>query len=112
GGGALVTPAAGGDIGPFAAGGCMPRPSHLLLVLVSILYCLGVAMRADTRAVWVDDLSPIAAADWNPDRAAHLIERAGFGETPEAIARLAAMTPRQAVERLVNFDAIDNSGLK
>ena len=33
------------------------------------------------------------------DRAAHLIERAGFGATPEEIARLAAMTPQQAVDR-------------
>ena len=31
-------------------------------------------------------------------RAAHLLERAGFGGTPEEIARLAAMTPRQAVD--------------
>ena len=43
---------------------------------------------------WADDLSPIAAADWSYDRAAHLIERAGFGATPEEVARLAAITSR------------------
>ncbi len=42
---------------------------------------------------WANDLSPIAPADWNDDRAAHLLERAGFGGTPEEVARLAAMTP-------------------
>jgi uncharacterized protein (DUF1800 family) len=57
---------------------------------------------------WTDDLSPIAPADWSSDRAAHLLERAGFGGTPEDIARLAAMTPRQAIDSLVDFEAIRN----
>ena len=35
------------------------------------------------------------------------MERAGFGATPEEIARLAAMTPEQAVNRLVDYDTID-----
>jgi hypothetical protein len=60
---------------------------------------------------WVDDLTPIAAADWSYDRAAHLIERAGFGAAPAEIERLAAMTPRQAVDRLVDYEAIDNRAL-
>ena len=55
---------------------------------------------------WINDLSPIAATDWNYDRAAHLLERAGFGGTPEEIGRLAAMTPRQAVDALVDFESI------
>ena len=55
---------------------------------------------------WANDLSPITAADWNYDRAAHLLERAGFGGTPEEIARLAAMTPQQAVDALVDFESI------
>ncbi|OLD22470.1 MAG: hypothetical protein AUJ01_00340 [Acidobacteria bacterium 13_1_40CM_3_65_5] len=67
---------------------------------------------ADGPATWVDDLSPIAASDWNGDRAAHLIERAGFGATPDDVARLAAMTPKQAVSSLVDYDAIDNRALK
>ena len=65
----------------------------------------------DTPAAWTNDLSPIAPADWSYDRAAHLIERAGFGATPEEIARLAAMTPQQAVDALVDYESID-SGLK
>jgi uncharacterized protein (DUF1800 family) len=58
-------------------------------------------------AAWVDDLSPITVADWSYDRAAHLIERAGFGAPPEDIERLAAMTPERAVAELVNYEAID-----
>ena len=74
-----------------------------------------VAAGPDDRAAgpsdWADDLSPIAAADWSAARAAHLIERAGFGATPEEVARLAAMTPRQVVDALVDYESID-SGLK
>jgi hypothetical protein len=61
---------------------------------------------------WVGDLSPIAAADWNYQRAAHLIERAGFGETPERIARLAGLKPQQAGDELVDYQSIEDSSLK
>ena len=44
-------------------------------------------------ARWVNDLSPIEAQQWNPARAAHLLERAGFGGTPAEIAQFTAMTP-------------------
>jgi hypothetical protein len=59
-------------------------------------------------SAWADDLSPIAPADWSADRAAHLIERAGFGGTPEDITRLAAMTPQRAVDTLVDYEQVDN----
>jgi hypothetical protein len=86
-----------------------PRRSSFVCLLLSIIL-LGV-VRADGPASWVDDLSPIAAGDWNYERAAHLLERAGFGGTPEEIARLAAMTPVRAVESLVDYETIDNSAL-
>ncbi len=77
---------------------------------------LGVGLAAVTLAdapaapaTWTDDLSPIAASDWTDDRAAHLIERAGFGATPEEIERLARLTPQQAVDALVDYEAVDNS---
>jgi hypothetical protein len=57
---------------------------------------------------WTGDLSPIAAIDWSYQRAAHLIERAGFGAAPEEVARLAALTPRQAVDELVAYESIAN----
>jgi uncharacterized protein (DUF1800 family) len=74
------------------------------------------ARSADARvaagpASWSNDLSSITASDWSYDRAAHLIERAGFGATPAEIERLAAMTPQQAVARLVNYESIDASAL-
>ena len=45
-------------------------------------------------AAWKDDLTPIAAADWNYDRAAHLLAHAGFGGTPAEIEKLADARPR------------------
>ena len=51
-------------------------------------------------------------SDWSYDFAAHLLERAGFGGTPEEIARLAAMTPEQAVAHLVDYKSVPNDHLE
>jgi hypothetical protein len=59
-------------------------------------------------AQWQNDLAPIAPADWNYDFAAHLLERAGFGGTPEDIQALTQLTPAEAVRRLVYFQNIQN----
>jgi uncharacterized protein (DUF1800 family) len=77
---------------------------------------LGVTARTVPRdapviaqpAEWTGDLSPIAASDWNYGRAAHLLERAGFGAAPDEIARLATLTPQQAVDALVDYESIAN----
>jgi hypothetical protein len=62
-------------------------------------------------ATWQNDLTPIGPGDWNYDFAAHLLERAGFGGTPDEIASLAKLTPAQAVARLVRFEGTDASNL-
>ncbi|MDP6580051.1 MAG: DUF1800 domain-containing protein [Vicinamibacterales bacterium] len=67
-----------------------------------------VAAAGPGPAGWVNDLTPITAADWDYDKAAHLVERAGFGATPTEIERLAAMTPEAAVAELVDYTTIDN----
>ncbi len=90
----------------------------LLLILILGSLSVGAAQTVSHEttgpgpAAWADDLSPIAPADWTRDRAAHLIERAGFGETPEEIARLAAMRPNEVVDRLVAYEAVDNRDVK
>jgi uncharacterized protein (DUF1800 family) len=71
----------------------------------------GPLMKGPGPAAWRDDLAPIAADEWSSDRAAHLLERAGFGGTPEEIARLAAMTPEQAVGFLVDYETVANDEL-
>ena len=60
---------------------------------------------------WQDDLTPIGPGDWSDQFAAHLLERAGFGGTPEEIQALAKMTPTQAVARMVRFEGVDASHL-
>lgn len=64
-----------------------------------------------TGSSWQDELAPISAVDWNYDRAAHLLERAGFGGTPDQIEALASMSPSAAVRKLVYFVGTDNSHL-
>lgn len=61
---------------------------------------------------WTGDLTAIGAVDWNYSRAAHLLERAGFGGTPEEIEKLAAMSPQDAVGWLVNYERHDASKLR
>jgi hypothetical protein len=51
-------------------------------------------------------LAPISANDWNERTAAHLLDRAGFGGTPDEIAKLAALSPSQAVAQLVNYQRV------
>ena len=63
-------------------------------------------------ASWEGDLSPITAADWSYDRAAHLLGRAGFSGTPEEIRKLADMSPEQAVRSLVHYDRIASDYLQ
>jgi uncharacterized protein DUF1800 len=90
----------------------------LILILIAGSLAIGRAQTVSAPAAgagpdpWANDLSPISAADWTQDRAAHLIERAGFGETPDQIARLAAMKPNEVVDRLVNYEKIDNRDLR
>ena len=60
---------------------------------------------------WVGDLTPISIGDWNRARAAHLMERAGFSETPEALNKLAAGDPAKLVRDLVAPQNITNGHL-
>jgi uncharacterized protein (DUF1800 family) len=91
---------------------------HLLIALIAPLTGLcALTVAASARVApgldeWVGDLSAIPASDWTPDHARHLIERAGFGATPEEVARLAATTPERAVGSLVDYDTIDPSALE
>ena len=84
-----------------------------LIVAVWGAFCAG-AEAADTcsgGAAWTGDLAPIAAGDWNVARAAHLMERAGFGATPEMSAELAKLDPARIIHDLAAPQGIDNSAL-
>jgi uncharacterized protein (DUF1800 family) len=91
----------------------MPRFRVVAAALGAIVLSFGMsAVRAEPAHggtdAWIDGLSPIAPADWNYERARHLLERAGFGGTPDDIERLARMTPEAAVRRLVEYHSVEN----
>jgi hypothetical protein len=59
-------------------------------------------------ANWKDDLAPITGADWNYDRAAHLLSHAGFGGSPADIQKLTDLGFERAVRSLVHYESIPN----
>jgi hypothetical protein len=82
-----------------------------LCCALCLIAALPAMAQATGPAAWQNDLTPIGAKDWNYDLAAHLLERAGFGGTPQEIQALAKMTPQQAIAKLVRFEGTDISGL-
>jgi uncharacterized protein (DUF1800 family) len=54
-------------------------------------------------------LKELSSDQWNDAMAAHLLNRAGFGGTPAEIARLAALGPDGAVDRLVDYEKIPDA---
>src|SRR5579872_6674476 len=73
---------------------------------VGVLWAVTAMAQTAGPAKWQNDLTSIRASDWNYDFAAHLLERAGFGGTPNDIQALANMTPKQAIARLVRFEGV------
>ncbi len=87
------------------------RPIIRIVLWAATIFPALAAARTAGPAAWQNDLTPISSADWNYDFAAHLLERAGFGGTPEEIQSLAGMTPAQAIARLVRFEGTSISQL-
>ncbi len=83
----------------------MFKPKVLTLLLLT------AAKLVSAQSMEANDLAPIATQQWTPVQAAHLLERAGFGGTPQDIARLAAMSPQVAVRSLVDVKRADNRHL-
>ena len=82
------------------------RLSVFVCVALFSSHCvLFAATESSTRR---NDLTPIAANEWNRTLATHLLERTGFGATPEEIELVSKLSPEQAVHRLVRFEGIEN----
>lgn len=80
------------------------------LLAILAVFSLPTPLLAQSMG-WENDLTPIAEANWNYETAAHLLERAGFGGTPDQIQSLAELGPQAAVRSLVHFDTSRNSHL-
>src|SRR5262245_8632307 len=95
-----------------------PQVIALLLLFIIASFARASDKNLDQRGgagagpvSWADDLTPITTTDWSHNRAAHLLERAGFGGTPEEIDRLAVMTPEAAVRWFVQYQNVENNHL-
>ncbi len=55
-------------------------------------------------------LNVLPRSRWNPVTAAHLLNRAGFGAEPAAIARAAAQPPEDVVDALLDFSVASDFG--
>nr|WP_306476777.1 DUF1800 family protein [Methyloversatilis sp.] len=75
-------------------------PQTVLVAFAIVLFSTPLSAASSSAG----DLTPIGPADWNRARAAHLLERAGFGGTPDDIDAFARLTPAEAVRRLVYFE--------
>src|SRR5580698_10382195 len=80
--------------------------------LTAVVFPVLALAKPPATVTWQNDLTPISSADWNYDFAAHLLNRAGFGGTPEEIQAIAKMTPAQAIARLVRFEGTSTSQLQ
>ncbi|MBL4572791.1 MAG: DUF1800 domain-containing protein [Gammaproteobacteria bacterium] len=85
--------------------------SIALTALISAVFTLPALAQKGGIDRWQGDLSSISATDWNYAAAAHLLERAGFGGTPDQIQALAAMPLTAAVKGLVHFESANNDHL-
>jgi uncharacterized protein (DUF1800 family) len=54
-------------------------------------------------------LKPIGKENWNFTKAAHLLNRAGFGGTPVEIEHLVSLGPEEAVSHLVDYERIPDT---
>ena len=86
--------------------------SGRLLALILLCLCVLPGAHAAAGADWAGDLRPIGAGDWNAARAAHLLERAGFGARPEEVERALALGPRAAVARLVHPESVADPAVR
>ncbi len=91
--------------------------TRIFLAFAAILGVMAIAVTGsagDRTAMtqWEGDLAPITASEWNYEHAAHLLERAGFGGTPEDVARLAALSPEDAVSFLIDWERVPNDRLR
>lgn len=89
--------------------------THHKLLFMCLIFGAGLSVSAraepQQKSTWAGDLTPINSSDWSPKRAAHLLERAGFGGSPKEIAEFSKLTPKEAVRRLVYFEGAPNVSL-
>ncbi len=80
------------------------RHGNARLSLQSLLLVLALVVASISVQARMGDLSPLAEPLLGEVRAMHLLERAGFGGTPDEVVAFARLSPAVAVRRLVYFE--------
>ena len=82
------------------------------LILISILIVLFSSnVSAKETNNWKSTIDPIKQEDWSIAKASHLLERAGFGGTPEEVEFIYNLGHVLAVEHLVNYEKLSTKHL-
>ena len=96
----------------------MPKfPSLLIACLLSVLLSGSISAEIDQarntqkQNTWAGDLDRLNPDDWNTGFARHLLNRAGFGGTPQEIQLLAKRSLKGAVQHMVRFNNITSETL-
>ena len=75
------------------------RKIKLFLCLFLFLFSFNISAKENSD--WYGNIEPITKQDWDINKATHLLERAGFGGTPEEIKFLFNLGLSKAIEHLV-----------
>ena len=88
-----------------------PHRHSLLIVCVFSFheFSFTVCNKSQHLAVRFVMLKPLPAAKWNYTTAAHLLNRAGFGGTPNEVEKLIKLGPEKAVDFLVDYEKIPDT---
>ncbi len=79
--------------------------NRMSLIQISALLFLSLGL----SAVHSSELAPIKSEQWGLAQAAHLLERTGFGGTPEQIHALAKLSPEKAVQFVLSAPAAQST---
>ena len=80
------------------------RRFRLAIALVASLWLLWPAVASSGTDAWQDDLGSIGSENWNAARAAHLLERAGFGGTPREVEAPTELGLSAAVDHMLRAE--------
>ena len=76
----------------------------LIIIFLSLLFSI---KSFANNSSWKGNIDPISPKDWTIQKAAHLLERAGFGGTPEYIEKIYLMGPDNATNYLIYYENIN-----
>ena len=83
------------------------RKIKLFILVFLFLFSFNISAKENSN--WYGNIEPITSQDWDINKAKHLLERAGFGGTPEEIKFLYNLGLSKAIEHLVYYENISVS---